>query len=549
MRHCRAGRRPRPLTYIKDFVQDLATLQGMGRLKNQGLQGFLAGLEARGQVRRIVRPVSTVLEMTEIHKRVLEARGPVLLFEQPVLPNGKISPIPVVCNLFGTVERVAEGLGCAADKFQDFGRWLAAVKQPSLPGSLAGTLGRYGDVKAVMAMKPEIIRAAAPVQERVYRGKEIDLTALPIQSFWPGEPAPLITFNLVMTRPPGRSATDMNSSAGTARDSEDTADYNVGIYRMQVLGRDKLIARWLEHRGGARHFQQWKKQGRDMPLAVAIGADPATLLSGVMPLPDTISEYHFSGLIRKEKLQLVPCKTVPMLVPAHAEIVLEGYVSATETAPEGPYGDHTGYFNSVAPFPVFKVTAITMRQNPVYLSTYLGRPPDEASTMAEALNDVFLPLLQQQFPEIADCWLPPEACSYRIAVISIRKRYAGHARRMMLAFWSYLYQFSYTKMIIVVDEDIDVRNWADVIWALSTRMDASRDLVVLENTPIDYLDFASPVSGLGGKLGIDATNKIGNETQRQWGRPMAMDEKTIRRVDALWKEIFKEQKPKISSRR
>jgi 4-hydroxy-3-polyprenylbenzoate decarboxylase len=495
----------------------------MKKWKNQGLQAFLAELEKQGQLVRISRPISTVLEMTEIHKRVLTERGPVLLFEKPVLPNGKISPIPVVCNLFGTVERVAKGLGCAADRFQDFGRWLAAMKQPNLPGSIIGTLGRYGDIKAVLAMKPEILRTAAPVQDIVLKGKDIDLTALPVQSFWPGEPAPLITFNLVMTRPP---------------ESEDTADYNVGIYRMQVLGKDRLIARWLEHRGGARHFQRWKKLGKDMPLAVAIGADPATLLSGVMPLPDTISEYHFSGLIRKERLQLAPCKTVPILAPAHAEIVLEGYVSATETAMEGPYGDHTGYFNSVAPFPVFKVTAITMRRNPVYLSTYLGRPPDEASTMATALNDVFLPLLQQQFPEIVDCWLPPEACSYRIAVISIRKSYAGHARRIMLAFWSHLYQFSYTKMIIVVDEDIDVRNWTDVVWAVSTRMDPSRDLVVLENTPIDYLDFASPVSGLGGKLGIDATHKIGAETQRQWGRPLAMDEKTIRRVDNLWDEIF-----------
>ena len=498
----------------------------MKKARGMGLQDFLGKLERRGQLLRIEHPVSTVLEMTEIHKRVLSERGPALLFEKPVLPNGKISPIPVLCNLFGTVERVAAGLGCAADKFQDFGRWLAQMKQPNLPGSLMGTLGRYGDIKALLAMKPEVIRTAAPVQEIVLKGKDIDLTALPVQSFWPGEPAPLITFNLVLTRPPG---------------SEDTADYNVGIYRMQLLGRDKLIARWLEHRGGARHFQEWKKLGRDMPMAVAIGADPATLLSGVMPLPDTISELHFSGLLRKEKLQLAPCKTVPMLAPAHAEIVLEGYVSATETALEGPYGDHTGYFNSVAPFPVFKVTAITMRRNPVYLSTYLGRPPDEASTMAMALNDVFLPLLQQQFPEIVDCWLPPEACSYRIAVISIRKRYAGHARRMMLAFWSYLYQFSYTKMVIVVDEDIDVRNWTDVIWAVSTRMDPSRDLVVLENTPIDYLDFASPVSGLGGKLGIDATNKIGGETQRLWGRPLGMDEKTICRVDGLWDELFGSQ--------
>ena len=506
----------------------------MKKTNNKNLQDFLKKLEANGQLIRIKQPVSTVLEMTEIHKRVLSERGSVLLFEKPVLPNGKISPIPVVCNLFGTVERVAAGLGCPVEEFQEFGHWLAQMKQPHLPNSLISTLGRYGDIKAVMAMKPEIIRTAAPVQEIVKHGKSVNLAALPIQSFWPNEPAPLITFNLVMTRPP---------------DSEDTADYNVGIYRMQVIGRNKLIARWMEHRGAARHFQQWKKLGKDMPISVAIGADPATLLSGVMPLPDTISELHFSGLLRKKKLQLAKCKTVPMLTPAHAEIVLEGIVSATETAMEGPYGDHTGYFNSVAPFPVFKVTAVTMRKNPVYLSTYLGRPPDEASTMATALNDVFLPLLQQQFPEIVDCWLPPEACSYRIAVISIRKRYAGHARRMMLAFWSYLYQFSYTKMIIVVDEDIDVRNWTDVIWAVSTRMDASRDLVVLENTPIDYLDFASPVSGLGGKLGIDATNKINSETTRQWGRPLKMDEKTIKKVDGLWEELFGTEKVKQGKRK
>lgn len=509
-------------------------LKAMKVPRKQNLQEFLAALEKAGQLRRIALPVSTVLEMTEIHRRVLAERGPALLFEKPVLPNGKISSIPVICNLFGTVERVARGLGCSADKFQDFGRWLAAMKQPDLPAGLIGTLGRYGDIKAAMAMKPEILRTKAPAQEIVLRGREIDLTALPIQSFWPGEPAPLITFNLVMTRPP---------------ESDNSTDYNVGIYRMQVLGKNKLIARWLEHRGGARHFQQWKKQGKDMPMAVAIGADPATLLSGVMPLPDTISEFNFSGLLRRERLQLAPCKTVPMLAPAHAEIVLEGYVSATETAMEGPYGDHTGYFNSVAPFPVFRLTAITMRRNPVYLSTYLARPPDEASTMATVLNDVFLPLLQQQFPEIVDCWLPPEACSYRIAVISIRKRYAGQARRMMLAFWSYLYQFSYTKTVIIVDEDINVRNWTDVIWAISTRMDPSRDLVVLENTPIDYLDFASPLSGLGGKLGIDATNKIGNETTRQWGRPMAMDEKTTRHVDGLWNEIFGSQQWKASKLR
>ncbi len=512
------------MTQIKCRAAACAILADMTKnADHQSLQHFLKILEDEGQLKRISHPVSTVLEITEIHKRVLESRGPVLLFEKPVMKNGKVSPIPVVCNLFGTVERVAKGLGCSVDGFQDYGRWLAAMKQPDPPAGILSTLGKYGDLKAVMAMKPEVRRAPAPVQERVLRGKDVDLRNLPIQSFWPGEPAPLITFNLVMTRPP---------------DSTDTADYNVGIYRMQVIGKNKLIARWLPHRGGARHFRQWQERGKDMPLAVTIGADPATILSGVMPLPDTLSEYHFSGLIRREKLGLVPCKTVPMLVPAEAEIVLEGHVSATETAMEGPYGDHTGYFNSVEPFPVFTVSAITMRKKPVYLSTYLGRPPDEASTMAIAMNDVFLPLLQQQFPEIVDCWLPPEACSYRIAVISIKKRYAGHARRMMLAFWSYLYQFSYTKMIIVVDEDIDVRKWDDVLWALSTRMDASRDVVTLDNMPIDYLDFASPKSGLGGKIGFDATDKTFGETERTWGRPLHMDEATVQRVDALWDELF-----------
>jgi 4-hydroxy-3-polyprenylbenzoate decarboxylase len=364
--------------------------------------------------------------------------------------------------------------------------------------------------------------AVAPVQRTVLTGAAVDLGRLPAATHWAGEPAPLITWPLVVTQPPGQSKVD---------------EGNVGVYRMQVLGRDRALIRWLPHRGGARHHHQWRAQGRDMPVAVVIGADPATVLAAVLPLPDNLSELRFSGLLRGERPRLTPCVTVPLMVPADAEIVLEGIVPVDETAPEGPYGDHTGYYNSVEPFPVMRVTAITMRRNPVYLSTYTGRPPDEPSRIGEALNPLFLPLVRRQFPEIVDLWLPPEACSYRIAVCSIAKRYPGHARRLMLGLWSALPQLIYTKLLVIVDPDIDVRDWADVMWAISTRFDASRDLVTLADTPIDYLDFASPKPGLGGKLGLDATNKIGAETGREWGRPIEMPADVVARVDALWPSL------------
>ncbi len=485
------------------------------------LHDFLDWLESHEQLVRIKQPISVELEMTEIHRRVLANRGPVLLFEKPILADGQISDIPVVTNLFGSIERVAMGMGCQPSHLRDLGQRLAFLKQPTPPRGFRDTLEKLPMLKDVMAMKPSIVKKAK-VQKQVFQGNEIDLSRLPIQTCWPGEPAPLITWPLVITRPP---------------DSENTSDYNIGVYRMQVLSKNSTLMRWLAHRGGALHHRLWQAKGQDMPVAVAIGADPGTILAAVTPVPDTLSEYHYAGLLRGERLKLTPAKTVPLLVPAEAEIILEGYVSASETAPEGPYGDHTGYYNSVGNFPVFKLSAITMRERPVYLSTFTGRPPDEPSIIGEALNDVFVPLLQLQFPEIVDFWLPPEGCSYRIGICSIKKKYPGHARRIMMGIWSFLAQFSYTKLLIIVDEDIDARSWEDVMWAVSTRMDASRDLMVVDNTPIDYLDFASPVSGLGGKLGLDATNKIGGETTREWGKVLDMSEEIISRIDEIWEDL------------
>ncbi len=482
------------------------------------LGDFLQELESDGELVRVRRPVSTVLEMTEIQTRLLAESGPAVLFEQPVRADGLISDMPVVINLFGTVARVARGLGCAPEELRQLGDMLAFLKQPEPPRGFGEAWASLPKLKPVLAMRPDVVRKA-PVQARCLTGDAIDLNALPVMQCWPGEPAPLITWPLVITRPP---------------DDTTTAGYNMGVYRMQVMDRDRALMRWLAHRGGARHHRQWARRGEDMPVAIAIGADPATILAAVTPVPGNLSEVHYAGLLRKKRLELVKARTVPLLVPAAAEIIIEGMVSASETAPEGPYGDHTGYYNSVEPFPVMRVTAITMREKPVYLSTFTGRPPDEPSIIGEALNEVFIPLLQQQFPEIADFWLPPEGCSYRIGIVSIKKQYPGHARRIMMGLWSWMAQFSYTKLLIVVDDDIDIRSWPDVMWAISTRADASRDLMLVENTPIDYLDFASPQSGLGGKLGIDATNKTGAETSREWGIPIAMDEKVISRIDELW---------------
>jgi 4-hydroxy-3-polyprenylbenzoate decarboxylase len=485
------------------------------------LSDFLRFLESRGQLRRIREKISVIHDITEIHRRVLADCGPALLFEQPVRADGVVSTVPLLTNLFGTVERVAWGLGIGPERLKELGALMAELRAPQPPHSLKEAWHKIPLARAALATRPRS-RAAAPVHEHADTGESIDLGKLPAQICWPGEPAPLITWPLVITMPPDSSATEHS---------------NIGVYRMQVLGRDRAIIRWLAHRGGAKHHQQWNQLGRDMPVAVVIGADPATILAAVLPLPETISELHFAGLLRGERPDLAHCLTVPLAVPAAAEIVIEGYVSATETAAEGPYGDHTGYYNSVEQFPVMRVTAVTTRRNPVYLSTFTGRPPDEPSRIGEALNELFVPLIRQQFPEVVDCWLPPEACSYRIAIASISKRYPGQARRLMLGLWSMLPQFTYTKLLIVVDDDIDIRDWRAVMWAISTRSDSSRDLVTLSDTPIDYLDFASPKSGLGGKLGIDATTKIPPETERSWGVPLAMDSAVVARIDAMWSRL------------
>jgi 4-hydroxy-3-polyprenylbenzoate decarboxylase len=481
------------------------------------LRAFAAYLESRGQLHRIKKPVSVVHELTEIHRRVLAANGPALLIEHPLKADGLPSEMPMLVNLFGTVERVAWGLGIEPENLPVLGEALAEMREPAPPQSLTDALSKLPMARAALSMRPKIAKAA-PAQDVVLTGDAVDLGRLPIQIPWPGEPAPLITWPLVFTKPPpGAPGTD-----------------NVGVYRIQVLGKDRVIMRWLAHRGGAKHHHQWKAQKREMPVAIVIGADPSMILSAVLPLPENLSEIKFSGLLRGDRPNLAPCIGIPLSVPADAEIVLEGFVSPTETAPEGPYGDHTGYYNAVEEFPVMRITAITMRRNPIYLSTFTGRPPDEPSRLGEALNDVFLPVARRQFPEIVDLWLPPEACSYRIAVASIKKRYPGQARRLMMGLWSMLPQFSYTKLLIIVDDDVNVRDWADVMWAVSTRADTSRDMLSISDTPIDYLDFASPKSGLGGKLGIDATNKIGTETEREWGKVLQMDNDVIARVDAMW---------------
>mgnify|MGYP006400833315 FL=1 len=495
----------------------------------RSLREFIAKLEAAGELVRVSEPVSTVLEMTEIHRRLLRQGGPAVLFENVIRADGERSPMPCLVNLFGTVKRVAMGVTLegrerttAAD-LREVGELLAFLRAPEPPRGLKDALDMLPLAKTVMAMRPATVKKA-PVQEIVWTGDQIDLTKLPIQTCWPGEPAPLITWPLVVTK-------------GPSTDRED--DYNLGIYRMQVLGKDRTIMRWLAHRGGAQHHRRWKAAGKPEPLpaCAVLGADPGTILAAVTPVPETLSEYQFAGLMRGAKAELVAAKTVPLMVPAEAEIVIEGHVLLDEYADEGPYGDHTGYYNSVEKFPVFQVSAITMRRDPIYLTTFTGRPPDEPSVLGEALNEVFIPLLRQQFPEIVDFWLPPEGCSYRIAVVSMKKAYPGHAKRVMMGVWSYLRQFMYTKWVIVVDDDIDARDWKDVMWALSTRMDPARDITLVEGTPIDYLDFASPESGLGSKIGLDATNKWPPETHREWGEKLDMDAATVARVTDRWASL------------
>lgn len=495
----------------------------------RSLRDFLSALEAEGDLVRIAEPVSTVLEMTEIASRLLARGGPAVLFEKPVRADGRISTIPCLANLFGTVRRVAMGVtlegarrATAAD-LREVGELLAFLRAPEPPRGLKEAFDLLPLARRLVDMRPRTV-GSAPAQEVVLTGADIDLGVLPIQTCWPGDVGPLITWPLVVTKGPSKSRED---------------DFNLGIYRMQPIGRDRTIMRWLAHRGGAQHLRRWRESGAPaaLPACAVIGADPGAILAAVTPVPDTLSEYQFAGLLRGARLDLVPARTQPLLVPAQAEIVIEGEVLLDETAQEGPFGDHTGYYNAVERFPVFQVTAITMRRDPIYLTTYTGKPPDEPSVLGEALNEVFVPLLQAQFPEIVDFHLPPEGCSYRIAVVSIRKAYAGHAKRVMMGVWSYLRQFTYTKWVIVVDAGIDIRDWKEVMWAISTRMDPARDITLIDKTPIDYLDFASPVSGLGSKAGLDATDKWPGETDREWGRPIEMDPAVSAAVAEKWTRL------------
>ncbi|NMG35072.1 4-hydroxy-3-polyprenylbenzoate decarboxylase [Azoarcus sp. TTM-91] len=495
-------------------------------MKYQDLRDFVAKLEARGELKRIRVPVDTHLEMTEIADRVLRAGGPALLFEKPTT-RGVPQAIPVLANLFGTPQRVLYGMGEDVgeggdwrEPLREVGRLLAFLKEPEPPKGLKDAWEKWPVLKQVLNMAPRETRNA-PCQEQVWEGDEVDLGRLPIQHCWPGDAAPLITWGLVVTRGPHKKR------------------QNLGIYRQQVLGRNRVIMRWLAHRGGALDFRehQQAKPGQPFPVAVVLGCDPATILAAVTPVPDTISEYQFAGLLRGAKTELTQCLGSDLQVPASAEIVLEGVIHPDDTAPEGPYGDHTGYYNEVSEFPVFTVERVTLRRDPIYHSTYTGKPPDEPAMLGLALNEVFVPLLRKQFPEITDFYLPPEGCSYRLAVVSMKKQYPGHAKRVMFGIWSFLRQFMYTKFIIVVDDDVDIRDWKEVIWALTTRVDATRDTTLVDNTPIDYLDFASPVAGLGSKMGIDATNKWPGETSREWGTPIVMDAEVKARVDAMWGEL------------
>jgi 4-hydroxy-3-polyprenylbenzoate decarboxylase len=484
-------------------------------MKSADLRDFIALLEQRGELVRISQEVDPYLEMTEISDRTLRAKGPALLFENPKGHN-----VPVLCNLFGTPERVALGMGQEnVSALRDIGELLAFLKEPEPPKGLLDLWEKRHDFKQVLNMPVKVIKKA-PCQQIVLEGDEVDLDKLPIQTCWPGDAAPLITWALAITRGPEKER------------------QNLGIYRMQKIAKNKLIMRWLAHRGGALDYRDFRKKnpGKPYPVAIALGADPATTLGAVTPVPDTLSEYAFAGLLRGEKTQVVKCLGSDLQVPASAEYILEGFLHGDE-ADEGPFGDHTGYYNEVESFPIFTIDRITHRENPIYHSTYTGRPPDEPAILGVALNEVFVPILKKQFPEIVDFYLPPEGCSYRMAVVSMKKQYPGHAKRVMMGVWSFLRQFMYTKFVIVTDDDIDVRNWEDVIWAMTTRMDPVRDTVMIENTPIDYLDFASPVSGLGSKMGMDATNKMPGETDREWGEPIAMDDKVKQRVDDLWNEL------------
>ena len=485
-------------------------------MKYSDLRDFISQLESKGLLKRISVEVDPYLEMTEICDRTLRQQGPALLFE-----NVKNSPVPVLANLFGTTERVALGMGeDSIEALREVGKLLAFLKEPDPPKGLKDAWEKMPIFKQVLNMAPKEIRKA-DCQQVVYEKDRVDLNSIPIQTCWPGDVAPLITWGLVITRGPEKER------------------QNLGIYRQQVIGKNRVIMRWLAQRGGALDYREWQQTHPDepFPVAVALGADPATILAAVTPVPDTLSEYAFAGLLRGCKTEVVKCALSDLQVPASAEYVLEGFIYPGETAEEGPYGDHTGYYNETETFPVFTIERISHRKNPIYHSTYTGRPPDEPAILGVALNEVFIPILQKQFPEIVDFYLPPEGCSYRVAVVSMKKQYPGHAKRVMMGVWSFLRQFMYTKFVIVVDDDINTRDWQDVIWAMSTRVDPVRDFTLVENTPIDYLDFASPVSGLGSKAGIDATNKLPGETDREWGTPIKMDRSVKDRVDEIWDQL------------
>jgi 4-hydroxy-3-polyprenylbenzoate decarboxylase len=479
------------------------------------LREFVDLLEEKGELKRIKTEVDPYLEITEICDRTLRQNGPALLFENPK------SKISLLGNLFGTTRRVALAMGQNdISDLREVGRLLALLKEPDPPKGWKELWQNLPNYKQILNIKPSLKRSAA-FQENVVDEADIDLSMFPIQTCWPEDVAPLVTWPLVITRGPNKER------------------QNLGIYRLQMIGRNRLIMRWLSHRGGALDFREWQEShpGEPFPVSIAIGADPATILATVTPIPDSLSEYAFAGLLRGNNTEVVSCATNDLQVPASAEIILEGVIEAEDLAAEGPYGDHTGYYNEVEQFPVFTVKKLLHRNNPIYHSTYTGRPPDEPSVLGVALNEVFIPLLQKQYPEIVDFYLPPEGCSYRLAVVSIKKQYPGHAKRIMMGVWSFLRQFMYTKFVIVTDDDVNVRQWPDVIWAITTKVDPARDTVLIDNTPIDYLDFASPVSGLGSKMGIDATDKWPGETTRTWGKPIAMDEDVKRRVDDLWSEL------------
>ena len=485
-------------------------------MKYQDLRDFIQQLEAIGELKRIKAEVDPYLEMTEIADRVLRAGGPALLFENP-----KGYSVPVLANLFGTPRRVALGMGEeSTDALREIGKLLALLKQPDPPKGFKDALNSLPIFRKVLDMAPKVV--SRPLcQQVLVEGEQVDLSQLPIQHCWPGDAAPLITWGLVITKGPEKKR------------------QNLGIYRQQVIGKNRVIMRWLSHRGGALDFREFQQAypGKPFPVAVALGADPATILGAVTPVPDTLSEYAFAGLLRGSRTELAEAIGSDLQVPASAEYVLEGHIYPDDVAPEGPFGDHTGYYNEVDNFPVFTVERITRRKDPIYHSTYTGRPPDEPAILGVALNEVFVPILQKQFPEIVDFYLPPEGCSYRLAVVSMKKQYPGHAKRVMMGVWSFLRQFMYTKFIIVVDDDVNTRDWQDVIWAMTTRMDPARDTTLIEHTPIDYLDFASPVSGLGSKMGLDATNKWPGETTREWGTPIVMDQAIKDKVDQRWSEL------------